>query len=183
MILTDEIQEKIVAAINAEPDAPTVLPDHAYSSAGRVIVLVDGLPIDLHRHLHNILIRPLEYHEKMHDRSGVKGNVNPHLFVVMEGNRSPATHCSKGHAYAGNEMPPNTSGYRCATCYREAHPLTGAIANKDKTECPHGHEYTDENTYIDSAGKRRCLTCKRTRDLEYRRARRATEKEHHEPAR
>lgn len=28
-----------------------------------------------------------------------------------------------------------------------------------KTHCPHGHEYTPENTYIDNAGKKRCKTC------------------------
>ena len=30
------------------------------------------------------------------------------------------------------------------------------------TECPKGHEYTEENTYIDPRGCRRCRKCKRT---------------------
>jgi hypothetical protein len=30
--------------------------------------------------------------------------------------------------------------------------------NARKTHCPHGHEYTEANTYIDQ-GKRRCRTC------------------------
>jgi HNH endonuclease/NUMOD4 motif-containing protein len=34
------------------------------------------------------------------------------------------------------------------------------------TECPQGHEYTEENTLINSKGSRVCLTCKRERGLE-----------------
>jgi hypothetical protein len=34
------------------------------------------------------------------------------------------------------------------------------------TECPQGHEYTEENTLINSKGSRVCLTCKRERSLE-----------------
>lgn len=32
-------------------------------------------------------------------------------------------------------------------------------ANRNKTHCPHGHEYTEENTAITSQGKRRCRMC------------------------
>lgn len=35
--------------------------------------------------------------------------------------------------------------------------------NQKKTECPHGHEYTPENTAIDSRGWRSCRTCSRDR--------------------
>jgi hypothetical protein len=33
-----------------------------------------------------------------------------------------------------------------------------------RTQCPAGHPYDDENTYINPAGKRGCRTCKRARD-------------------
>lgn len=33
-----------------------------------------------------------------------------------------------------------------------------------KTHCIHGHEYTDENTYINSSGRRECRTCRRARN-------------------
>lgn len=167
MILTPEIEEKIVEAIAQDPKSPVTLPDHAYAKDGRVIVLVDGLPIDLHRHLHEKLIGPLGIHQKMHDRSGTKGNVNPHLFVVVDGNKSPNTHCPKGHAYEGNEMPPNSRGYRCRRCYLDSLPPRKGTGNAEKTECPEGHPYNEENTYIDSAGRRRCLICKRTQGLRY----------------
>jgi hypothetical protein len=41
-----------------------------------------------------------------------------------------------------------------------------AAANAAKTHCPHGHEYTPENTYVNPNpdGGRICRTCKRQRD-------------------
>lgn len=39
-----------------------------------------------------------------------------------------------------------------------------AHANRLKTHCKNGHEYTPDNTSIDSAGKRRCKTCHRERE-------------------
>jgi hypothetical protein len=43
--------------------------------------------------------------------------------------------------------------------------------NASKTHCPHGHEYTEENT-IRHRGSRFCLTCKRERGREYARKKR-----------
>ncbi len=31
-----------------------------------------------------------------------------------------------------------------------------------RTHCPHGHQYTPENTYIQPKGSRACRTCRRT---------------------
>ncbi|MFD4992816.1 hypothetical protein ACFWH7_04335 [Cellulosimicrobium cellulans] len=40
--------------------------------------------------------------------------------------------------------------------------LEGADHQRAKTHCPHGHEYTPENTIVyPSDGRRRCLTCRR----------------------
>lgn len=36
--------------------------------------------------------------------------------------------------------------------------------NAAKTHCPHGHEYTTENTYRYPNGRRRCKTCRRIAD-------------------
>lgn len=38
--------------------------------------------------------------------------------------------------------------------------------NKSKTHCPRGHEYTQENTYIQSKGGRVCKECSRILDRE-----------------
>ena len=178
MILTPEIQKQITDAIAARPEAPLVLPDHAYGTDGKVHVRVDGLPIDLHRHLHNLLIRPLEYGERMHDQSGVRGNVNPHLYKVMTGGRRPDTHCGKGHPYAGNEMPPNSRGYRCRQCYEDSLPEPSENRNSAKTHCPHGHPYDEENTKVDSTGRRRCIICTRKAKRDYAQRIRNARKEH-----
>lgn len=40
--------------------------------------------------------------------------------------------------------------------------LDGADHQRAKTHCPHGHEYTEENTIVyPSDGRRRCRTCRR----------------------
>ncbi len=36
-------------------------------------------------------------------------------------------------------------------------------ANREKTHCPQGHEYTDDNTYVLPGGSRECRVCKRDR--------------------
>ena len=40
-------------------------------------------------------------------------------------------------------------------------------ANKYKTHCPQGHEYTPENTRKYGGQGRKCLACKRERDRQY----------------
>jgi hypothetical protein len=41
-------------------------------------------------------------------------------------------------------------------------------ANRSKTKCKYGHEFTVANTYIAANGRRRCRTCNRERIKEYR---------------
>lgn len=177
MILTEEILEQIVATIDEDRTVPVVLPDHAYGANGRVIILDDGIPTDLHRHLHNVLIRPLGFHERMWQPEGCDPrNVNPYIMHVVAGYKTPATHCQYGHEYEGNEAPPNSRGYRCLTCLKNSRPAAGT-GNRDKTHCPANHPYTEENTYHTSDGRRRCLICKRDQNREYARARRAEQKE------
>ncbi|WP_369073974.1 HNH endonuclease signature motif containing protein [Hymenobacter sediminis] len=36
--------------------------------------------------------------------------------------------------------------------------------NEKKTHCPHGHEYTPENTVVRVSGARRCRECKRIKN-------------------
>lgn len=191
MVLNPEIEEMILSAIRADPDKALTLPDHAYNVEGRVIVYVDGLPIDLARHLHNILIRPLGYHERMTDQSGVAGNVNPHLFTVRGDGKSGHLRCHKGHLYEGNEAPPNSRKIRCLICLKSHYNVGArksfAAVNAAKTHCPHDHEYTRQNTIIEWRGKgkrrrkvRRCRTCTLARKREAMRRRRAAERKESE---
>lgn len=41
------------------------------------------------------------------------------------------------------------------------------MKNSQKTHCPKGHEYTQENTYIQPSGARCCKICKRNQSLEF----------------
>ena len=42
--------------------------------------------------------------------------------------------------------------------------LASAVNAAHKTHCPYGHEYNDDNTYIDSKGWQHCNECRRQRD-------------------
>ena len=50
------------------------------------------------------------------------------------------------------------------------------VWNRDVTHCKHGHEFTEENTYVTTIGKRSCRECMRGYQREYQRARRARSK-------
>lgn len=46
--------------------------------------------------------------------------------------------------------------------------------NAEKTECVNGHEFSEENTYIDALGKRHCRTCRAATARRLRTRRKAT---------
>jgi len=50
--------------------------------------------------------------------------------------------------------------YRRAARHGSTERRDGAEWQRAKTHCPHGHEYTPENTYRFSDGRRRCRTCR-----------------------
>lgn len=45
----------------------------------------------------------------------------------------------------------------------------GRNRNANKTHCPKGHEYTEENTYVSKKGKRHCRPCTANRIRQIRR--------------
>jgi hypothetical protein len=101
-----------------------------------------------------------------------KACCNPaHLEVVSRGENTRRGQlgrrvlaCKYGHPY--NEANTCVSkGHRiCRQCYRDRY--RAAIGrspnnNKDKTHCPKGHAYTEENTRINKDGSRSCRCCGR----------------------
>lgn len=105
---------------------------------------------------------------------------------VRHGTRQPVTECPAGHAYDDENVMINNRGHReCRACRRERatrrptrsisrpgfigprRPRTMPIqrktasTRKTKSACIHGHEYTEENTYVDTRLRRRCRECKR----------------------
>ena len=87
--------------------------------------------------------------------------------------REQKTHCPQNHEYT-EENTYLSNGYKqCKTCRRERmrerrkdDPRAGGpgVHNKVKTHCPRNHEYTPENTYVNS-GKRQCKVCARINGL------------------
>jgi hypothetical protein len=79
------------------------------------------------------------------------------------------THCRAGHPFAEFGVQ-GITGWRCQECariknrrhYRKNHPEDAPKA-PPKTHCKFGHEFTPENTAINTAGARVCRTCSRER--------------------
>lgn len=85
------------------------------------------------------------------------------------------THCPNGHPYDAEntrfEKRGGRVGRKCKVC--ESERKRAAYAKKrvegpgrgsfmrDKTHCPRGHEYNDENTYQRPNGSRVCKVCRR----------------------
>lgn len=53
---------------------------------------------------------------------------------------------------------------------------------RERTHCPHGHEYTPENTYRKDDGWRRCVECRRIYTREAVRKWRRANRQHDEEA-
>ena len=173
MRYTPEIEAKLLAQIKRTPDKPIVLPDWAYwkdDPAPRVYV--GGRPIKLIRHLHELVVGPVQPGRGIINPPHVPvKNVNPLLAVIVPTERSKAV-CGKGHPY-GPEDYIEGVGHRCQTCRKEklaGTPNAGEV-NRLKKTCPRGHKLRRR-----SDGRRRCYEC----PAEQERERRKRKKEEHE---
>ena len=85
-------------------------------------------------------------------------------------------------AATGEPCPPGVAHHRCENpaCvnpehlefitqgeHLKGHGLPGDWGQADKTECPSGHPYTAENTYV-WRGERQCRECRRQANARYR---------------
>ncbi|MFE3657246.1 HNH endonuclease signature motif containing protein [Streptomyces sp. NPDC059165] len=91
------------------------------------------------------------------------------------GRQADRTHCPAGHPYSGDNLHiTKTGGRSCRACQREAARRhrerkraeleasgKARVRASDRTECVHGHPYTEENTYFHPDGRRFCRTCTR----------------------
>lgn len=164
MRYTPQIEEALVRQITAEPEREVILPSWAYwKGVDTPWIYVDGMPISLPRHLHGLLIGPIPDGAGLSPKPGtVRGNVNPHLFIITPGTHARAR-CPNGHEYTEDDWIPNV-GHRCQAC-RAARLLgTPSIAdiNRSKTVCPQGHPLVKRKN-----GRRRCRECPRIQQAAY----------------
>jgi hypothetical protein len=117
---------------------------------------------------------------EVHHKCCVKNCVRPDHLEVVRPDEHPdsgsvinrkKTHCIHGHALTPDNLIRNKFGHRiCRACnaYKQRklykprpRYLAGPpLENKNKTHCKRGHEFTPENTYLRSGGKRNCKTCR-----------------------
>lgn len=78
--------------------------------------------------------------------------------------------CPNWHPYSEENTYIDKNGYKhCRTCARDRMRAIRALNpgqgqgsyNKKKIQCPKGHYYTPENTYINPQGRRACKICAR----------------------
>jgi len=95
---------------------------------------------------------------------------------VRSGRGAAPGYCKRGHLLAEHGV----RKWECLWCRRERNQRVRdavrgappAAANGAKTHCPHGHEYTPENTYHTTAGRRYCAACQLARKRRLRARRR-----------
>jgi hypothetical protein len=160
-----EIEAKILAAIEANPDRDLVLPDWAYWAGNpQPYVYVEGRPVRLARVLYEKVIGPLPEGAGLAPGPGMdRRNVNPHRFVVTETIHQRAV-CPNKHPYTDEDRQPDGS-MRCHICHGKHR--TGGVnpvaVNAAKTTCDQGHALVRR-----SNGRRRCLECPRANQKRYR---------------
>lgn len=90
---------------------------------------------------------------------------------ILRGESPPARNARKTHCERGHELTAKAGGGRhCATCRRVWRIAHGEInprgPKSERTECPQGHPYDEENTHVVHRGdrvERHCRACARER--------------------
>lgn len=136
-----DIEAEYLNRIAAEPDKHICIDGSNFTARGRALISVDGLVTAVHRRLYNLAIGTPKYHYLIRD-CGLPTCINPHHFIESESPRLPSENPKRGRL--------------------TGRPTRGEI-NAAKTECPHGHPYTRENTYVyyrNGRASRHCRTCR-----------------------
>lgn len=96
------------------------------------------------------------------------------------------THCPQGHAYAEHGYRTYRGGRLCKACRRvkrriyrtqeEQREMRRRMGRPraERTNCPQGHPYDEDNTRHTRQGRRACRTCERARTRAWKAARKAS---------
>ena len=133
-MLTESVKERLFDNYVEQPgpmETPCWIWQGAPNSAGRGRLHFDGKRVSVHRLALMVKLRRgiLPDHQANH-----------HCHVPMCMN--------PGHVYEGTVADNNWDRVEA-----------GRHHGANKTHCKHGHEFTEENTYVSKAGKRQCKTC------------------------
>lgn len=91
---------------------------------------------------------------------GQRKHVHVHRLVLMAHigvPQSPMDGCHNNGIRTDNRLPNLRWDTRAGNLSDQK--IHGTNVNSNKTHCPHGHEYTPENTYILRGRCRSCVTC------------------------
>lgn len=150
------------------------------------VAVLDGKLRLVHRHMYHVFVAPLEFipgqrtESHVHHECRVTRCVNPdHLKLLSVAEHigqwhRDKTHCPAGHPYAEHEYERPTGARDCRKCAglrakekrnaeRAVVGLPPAIPQAERTHCPSGHPYDEENTYMHPEGYRSCRECSRQR--------------------
>lgn len=104
-------------------------------------------------------------------RPGEQGGAHRYAYTLLMGGIPDGMHldhlCRNKPCVNPDHLEPTTPGENVLRAYG----VTAAA--KRATRCPHGHDYTAQNTYTDGRGRRYCRACRRRVNRERKARRRA----------
>jgi len=132
---------------------------HRWAYESLVAPIPDGLVID-HLCRNRACVNP-DHLEPVTDR------VN-----ILRGEGVAAVNADKAACDKGHPLPPDRKCRTCAAIAARIHkgwdPEVAAstpieVARADRTHCKNGHEFTEDNTWVEANGHRHCRACHRER--------------------
>jgi hypothetical protein len=140
------------------------------------------------KHVHHVVEEPIRCMGRACGNPEHTKPVSPreHIVELTPGSASNIAahrgHCARGHEYTPENTIHVGTNRRCRTCLRlwsqqrRDNDLAAEGREKfkwreqvRKTHCKRGHEFTEENTYLQGSRKRSCLMCRRESSKEWQR--------------